>query len=546
MSTKPSCEDAPETPDLQGAFPRLSDAQIAALDAQGRRRSTRPGDVLFAEGDRECDFFVVLAGKAASVEGHGTPEERVIAVHGPGRFLGELSLLTGEGAYYSAVALDAGEVLAVPVARLRELVARDPAFGDLVLRAYLLRRSILIGLGAGLRIVGSKYSPDTRRVRDFAARNRLPYRWLDLEADPSAEALLAEFGVTPQDTPVVIVHGRLLRNPSNAELAAAIGLPAPSEPQASCDLLVIGSGPAGLSAAVYGASEGMRVIVLDATAAGGQAGTSSRIENYLGFPSGISGAELAERALLQAQKFGARFAVPAEATSIEQDDGHYRVRLVDGTSLTSALVVLATGVRYRRLDVPRADYFEKMSIYYAASQAEALVCSGDPVAIIGGGNSAGQAAVFLSAHAAQVTLIVREGDLGERMSRYLVDRIARIPNVHVMNNAEVRELRGEATLEAVTVVSNRTGTRHTVAARALFVFIGMAPCTGWLGGLVDLDEHGFIRTGSPGAECSLLETRQPGIFAAGDVRAGSAKRVATAVGEGAMAIRLAFERTRPT
>ncbi len=237
----------------------------------------------------------------ASVEGHGTPEERVIAVHGPGRFLGELSLLTGEGAWYSAVALDAGEVLAVPVARLRELVARDPAFGDLILRAYLLRRSILIGLGAGLRIVGSKYSPDTRRVRDFAARNRLPYRWLDLEADPSAEALLAQFGVTPQDTPVVIVHGRLLRNPSNAELAAAVGLPAPSEPQASCDLLVVGSGPAGLSAAVYGASEGMRVIVLDATAAGGQAGTSSRIENYLGFPSGISGAELAERAMLQAR-----------------------------------------------------------------------------------------------------------------------------------------------------------------------------------------------------------------------------------------------------
>ena len=545
MSTKPSSE---ETPDLQGAYPRLSDAQIAALDAQGQRRPIQPGEVLFAEGDRDCGFFVVLAGKVASVEGHGTPEERVIAVHGPGRFLGELSLLTGEGAWYSAVALDAGEVLAVPVARLRELVARDPAFGDLVLRAYLLRRSILIGLGAGLRIVGSKYSPDTRRVRDFAARNRLPYRWLDLEADQSAEAVAAQFGVTPQDTPLVIVHGRLLRNPSNAELAAAIGLPAPSEPQASCDLLVVGSGPAGLSAAVYGASEGMRVIVLDATAAGGQAGTSSRIENYLGFPSGISGAELAERALLQAQKFGARFAVPAEATSIEQDDGHYRVRLSDGTSLTSALVVLATGVRYRRLDVPRADYFEKMSIYYAASQAEALVCAGDPVAIVGGGNSAGQAAVFLSAHATEVALIVREGDLGEHMSRYLIDRIARIPNVHVMTSTEVRELHGEATLEAVTVTDNRTGTRRTIDARALFVFIGMAPCTGWLGGLVDLDDHGFVRTGpgSDGAERSLLETSQPGIFAVGDVRAGSAKRVATAVGEGAMAIRLAFERTRPT
>ena len=545
MSTKPSSE---ETPDLQGAYPRLSDAQIAALDAQGRRRPIQPGDVLFAEGDRESDFFVILAGKVASVEGNGTPEERVIAVHGRGRFLGELSLLTGEGAWYSAVAVDAGEVLAVPVGRLRELVARDPAFGDLVLRAYLLRRSILIGLGAGLRIVGSKYSPDTRRVRDFAARNRLPYRWLDLEADPSAEAVAAQFGMTPQDTPLVIVHGRLLRNPSNAELAAAIGLPAPSEPQASCDLLVVGSGPAGLSAAVYGASEGMRVIVLDTTAAGGQAGTSSQIENYLGFPSGISGAELAERALLQAQKFGARFAVPAEATSIEQDDGHYRVRLGDGTSLTSALVVLATGVRYRRLDVPRADYFEKMSIYYAASQAEALVCAGDPVAIVGGGNSAGQAAVFLSAHATQVTLIVREGDLGEHMSRYLVDRIARIPNVHVMTSTEVRELHGEAALEAVTVTDNRTGTRRTIDARALFVFIGMAPCTGWLGGLVDLDDHGFVRTGpgSDGAGRSLLETSQPGIFAVGDVRAGSAKRVATAVGEGAMAIRLAFERTRPT
>ena len=545
MSTKPSSE---ETPDLQGAFPRLSDAQIAALDAQGQRRPIQPGEILFAEGDRDFGFFVVLAGTVASVEAHGTPEERVIAVHGTGRFLGELSLLTGEGAWYSAVALDAGEVLAVPVARLRDLVARDPAFGDLVLRAYLLRRSILIGLGAGLRIVGSKYSPDTRRVRDFAARNRLPYRWLDLEADPSAEGVAAQFGVAPQDTPLVIVHGRLLRNPSNAELAAAIGLPAPSEPQASCDLLVVGSGPAGLSAAVYGASEGMRVIVMDATAAGGQAGTSSRIENYLGFPSGISGAELAERALLQAQKFGARFAVPAEATSIEQDDGHYLVRLSDGTSLASALVVLATGVRYRRLDVPRADYFEKMSIYYAASQAEALLCAGDPVAIVGGGNSAGQAAVFLSAHATQVTLIVREGDLGEHMSRYLIDQVTRIPNVHVMTNTEVRELHGDRALEAVTVADHRTGARRAVDARALFVFVGMAPCTGWLGGLVGLDDRGFVRTGPglDGADRSLLETSQPGVFAVGDVRAGSAKRVATAVGEGAMAIRLAFERTRPT
>jgi thioredoxin reductase (NADPH) len=558
--TKPTSKPSPalpgditETPDLQGAYPRLSDAQIAALTGQGDRRSTQPGETLFGEGERDCDFYVVLAGHVASVEGRGTHEERIISVHGRGRFLGELSLLTGEGSFYTALALDAGGVLAVPVARLRELIARDQAFGDLVLRAYLLRRSILIGLGVGLRVVGSRYSPDTRRVRDFAARNRIPARWLDLETDPAAEAMLAQFGVTPDDTPIVIVYGRLLRNPGNAELAAAIGLPAPSAQQAGSDMLVVGAGPAGLSAAVYAASEGMRVIALDGVATGGQAGTSSRIENYLGFPSGISGAELAERAVLQAEKFGARFAVPAEVTAIAQG-GCYRVNLADGTSLTSTSVVIATGARYRRLDVPRLDHFEKVSVYYAASQAEALMCRGDPVAIVGGGNSAGQAAIFLSAHAARITLIVREHDLGENMSRYLVDQVTRLPNVEVMAGSEVRELRGDQVLEAITVVSSPTGTRRVVPARALFVFIGAVPCTGWLGGLVDLDDHGFVRTGAgalnavggpEGTGPLPLETSRPGVFAVGDVRSGSAKRVATAVGEGAMAIRLAFERTRP-
>jgi thioredoxin reductase (NADPH) len=453
------------------------------------------------------------------------------------------------------MALDAGEVLAVSVTRLRELIARDPAFGDLVLRAYLLRRSILIGLGVGLRVVGSRYSPDTRRVRDFAARNRIPVRWLDLETDPAAEAMLAQSGVTPNDTPVVVVYGRLLRNPGNAELAAAIGLPAPSAQQAGCDMLVVGAGPAGLSAAVYAASEGMQVTALDGVATGGQAGTSSRIENYLGFPSGISGAELADRAVLQAEKFGARFAVPAEATAIAQDSGYYRVHLADGTSLTSTSVVIATGARYRRLDVPRLDDFEKESVYYAASQAEALMCRGDPVAIIGGGNSAGQAAIFLSAHATRITLIVREHDLSEHMSRYLVDQVTRLPNVQVMVDSEVRELHGEHALEAITVVGTPAGTRRVLPARALFVFIGAVPCTDWLGGLVDLDDHGFVRTGAgalaaaggPDGPGPLpLETSRPGVFAVGDVRSGSAKRVAAAVGEGAMAIRLAFERTRPT
>jgi thioredoxin reductase (NADPH) len=546
--------DITETPDLQGAYPRLSDAQIAALTGQGNRRGTQPGEILFGEGERDCDFYVVLAGHVASVEGHGTREERIISVHGRGRFLGELSLLTGEGSFYTAMALDAGDVLAVAVARLRELIARDPAFGDLVLRAYLLRRSILIGLGVGLRVVGSRYSPDTRRVRDFAARNRIPVRWLDLETDPAAEAMLEQFGVTPGDTPIVIVYGRLLRNPGNAELAAAIGLPAPSAQQAGCDMLVVGAGPAGLSAAVYAASEGMQVTALDGVATGGQAGTSSRIENYLGFPSGISGAELADRALLQAEKFGARFAVPAEATAIAQGSGYYHVHLADGTSLTSTSVVIATGARYRRLDVPRLDYFEKMSVYYAASQAEALMCRGDPVAIVGGGNSAGQAAIFLSAHATDITLVVREHDLGEHMSRYLVDQVTRLPNVRVMVDSEVRELHGDQALEAITVVGSRTSTRRVLPARALFVFIGAVPSTAWLGGLVDLDDHGFVRTGAgalaaaggrDGTGPLPLETNKPGVFAVGDVRSGSAKRVAAAVGEGAMAVRLAFERARP-
>jgi thioredoxin reductase (NADPH) len=563
MSTKPTSKpslgvpgDITETPDPQGAYPRLSDAQVAALTGQGDRRGTQPGEILFGEGERDCDFYVVLAGHVASVEGHGTHEERIISVHGRGRFLGELSLLAGQGSFYTAMALDAGEVLAVSAARLRGLIARDPAFGDLVLRAYLLRRSILIGLGVGLRVVGSRYSPDTRRVRDFAARNRIPVRWLDLETDPAAEAMLAQFGVAPDDTPVVIVYGRrLLRNPGNAELAAAVGLPAPSAQQAGCDMLVVGAGPAGLSAAVYAASEGMQVTALDGVATGGQAGTSSRIENYLGFPSGISGAELADRAVLQAEKFGARFAVPAEATAIAQDSGYYRVHLADGTSLTSTSVVIATGARYRRLDVPRLDYFEKTSVYYAASQAEALMCHGDPVAIIGGGNSAGQAAIFLSAHATRITLIVRERDLGEHMSRYLIEQVTRLPNVQVMVDSEVRELHGDQALEAITVVGTPTGTRRVLPARALFVFIGAVPCTDWLGGLVDLDDHGFVRTGAgalpaaggpDGTGPLPLETNKPGVFAVGDVRSGSAKRVAAAVGEGAMAIRLAFERTRPT
>src|SRR5919107_986914 len=384
-------EPLTETSDLYGAFPRLSEAQIEALAEHGEWRRTRREEVLFREGDKRYDFFVILEGKVAVVDPDGG-EESVIAVHGPRRFLGELSLLTGQAAFFTAVVAEPGEVLMVPVDRLRALVAQDPALGDLILRAYLLRREMLIGLGAGFQIVGSRYSSDTRRLREFAARNRLPHRWIDLEEDEAAETLLRQLGVAPEETPVVIWGGRVLRNPSTQELARTLGLQVPSVAQDMYDLLVVGAGPPGVAAAVHGASEGLGTVALDGGATGGQAGTSSWIENYLGFPSGVSGAELADRAVIQAEKFGAGINVPAEAVSLGQKDGYYVVRLADGTEICSRTVLIATGARYRKLPVPRLEEFEGASVYYAATLMEARVCRGERGAVVGGGNSAGQAA----------------------------------------------------------------------------------------------------------------------------------------------------------
>jgi thioredoxin reductase (NADPH) len=547
-------DELAETPDPYGAYPRLSPHQMSALEAQGERRGTSPGDVIFQAGDKSYDFVVVLKGLVAIVERwHGA--ERLIAAHGPGRFLGELNLLTGETVFVSAVAHEPGEVLVVPADRLREIVAGDPVLGDLILRAFVVRRSILIGLRTGLRILGSRHSPDTRRLREFAARNRLPHSWVDLEKYPAADELLSELGITPSETPVVIWCGeQVLRNPSNAELATLVGLPVATSNEKACDLVVVGLGPAGLAAALYGASEGLDTIAIDGVAPGGQAGTSSRIENYLGFPSGISGAELAERAAIQAVKFGARPRFAQQATSLAQDDGHYVIRLEDGAEIQSRSVVIATGARYRRLAVPRLEEFEATSVYYAATEIEAQFCRMDPVAIVGGGNSAGQAAVFLSDHSPLVHLLVRGSDLGESMSRYLVDRIERIENVHVCLRSEVKELLGDETLTGVVTVDDETDERRELEARALFIFIGAVPHTDWLGDVLALDDRGFVLTGrdverdgpqippvQPEHEPLFLETSRPGVFAVGDVRSGSIKRVASAVGEGSMAVRLVWE-----
>jgi thioredoxin reductase (NADPH) len=540
-----------ETADRHGAFPRLDEEHLARLRKAGELRPVRPGEVLFREGDVDYDFFVVQSGMVAVVQGYGR-ENRIIALHGPRRFLGELNLLTGGPALVTNVVRDAGEVIQLPAARLLEITRDDEDLSDVVLRAYLARRMMLIDIQAGLKLVGSRYSSDTRRLREFLARNRTPHHWLDLEDDEQADALLRVFGVTPAETPVVVWGEVVLRNPTNAELAATLGLGSRGAPPPMCDLVIVGGGPAGLAAAVYGASEGLDTQAIDAVAFGGQAATSSRIENYLGFPTGISGGDLAARAALQARRFGARLVVPAEAAGLTREDGHYAIRLLDGEIVNGRTLIVATGARYRRLDVPELERYEGISVYYAATHVEAQMCASDPVVIVGGGNSAGQAAIFLSQHTARCRLLIRGDDLGKSMSRYLVDEIGRNRRVEVLTNREVVALKGDGKLDAVVVTDKRSGQRQELEAKALFVFIGAVPHTDWLRGVVAMDEDGFLLAGRDVQGDDLaehrderpffLETSQPGIFTVGDVHSGSIKRVASAVGEGSMAVRLVHQR----
>jgi thioredoxin reductase (NADPH) len=546
----------PETPERDGAFPRLDDEQLARLRRLGRLRRVEPGEELFAAGDPSSDFFVIEAGTVTIVQGYGQ-ENRVIAVHGRHRFLGELGMLAGQRLYLSGVVRDPGEVLQVPLEELRRIVREDMSLSNLILGAFFARRAILIGLGTGIKLIGSRFSPDSRRLREFLARNRMPHQWIDLEGDAQAEATLRSLAVEPHETPVVLAGGgEILRNPSNAELGRSIGLGSPGSVPELCDVVVVGAGPAGLAAAVYAASEGLDVQTVEAVSTGGQAGTSSRIENYLGFPAGISGTELTQRASVQAIKFGARLAVPAAAVELRGGGGRHEVRLSNGEVATGRTVVIATGAQYRRLDVPRLEEFEGGGVYYAATEAEAQLCFGDPVAIVGGGNSAGQAAMFMSRRSAKCRLLIRGDDLGKSMSRYLVDQIERNDSIEVCRNSEVVELGGERDLESVIVADTRTGERSELRARALFVFIGASPHTGWLDGQLAADGAGFLLTGRDvqgsdlaefdGDRPLFLETSRPGIFAVGDVHSGSIKRCASAVGEGSMAVRLIHQRLAET
>jgi thioredoxin reductase (NADPH) len=530
------------------AFWTLTDEQIDVLRSHGEVRQTQDGEVLFQQGDLTCDFYVVLEGEVELIEPTlVTP--RVIGVRKPREIVGELNLLTEEVTYLSAVVRKGGSVLAIPAGDLRTIVMDDPGFSDFLLRAFLLLRSHLVELGAGLKIVGSRYSPDTRRLRQFAARSRLPHDWIDVERDPIAESLLRQFNVRPDETPVVIWKGaEILRNPSNADLARVLGIGDELDPEAHYDLIVVGSGPGGLAAAVYGASEGLKTLIVESVATGGQAGMASRIENYLGFPAGLSGLELASRALVQADKFGASIAVPREAVALRRDGHAFVITLDDGEEVVGGSVILALGARYRKLNVPGEAELEGGNVYYAATEVEALVCQGQAVAVVGGGNSAGQAALFLAERANKVYLLARCDDLGEDMSRYLIDRIQAISNIEVSIQTCVAELVGENELVGVTVEHKHTGERRTIDIAALFIFIGADAPTAWLANTLALDEKGFISTGlsvktapawqDAARDPYLFEASLPGVFAVGDVRSEAIRRTASAVGEGSMAVRL--------
>jgi thioredoxin reductase (NADPH) len=541
-----------ETPDRQGAFPRLDDVQRERFRAVGELREVASGEVLFREGDRNYDFFIVESGAVTIVQGYGH-EDRVIAVHGQHRFLGELNLLTGSPPFLTAVVRDPGTVVQVTIERLREVVSSDEELSNTILRAFLGRRSILIEAGAGVKLVGSRFSRDTQRLREFLARNRMPHQWMDLEDDEEADKLLQLLAIGPDETPIVVGAGGVLRNPSNGELGAVLGLGSRGAAPAMCDLVIVGGGPAGLAAAVYGASEGLDTQAIDAVAFGGQASTSARIENYLGFPTGISGSELAERAQLQARRFGARLVVPGEAVGLRDEDTHFAVELSDGSVVNGRTIIVATGAQYRKLDVPGYEGCENTGcIYYAATLTEGLGCANDPVVVVGGGNSAGQAAMFLSKHATSVRLLIRGETLAKSMSRYLIKEIEENEQIEVLTHTEIAELGGDMALERLAVKDVRTGEVRQLDARALFVFIGASPHTDWLSGHVAMDEHCFLLTGRDIPEEQLegwngerplfLETSRRGIFAVGDVHAGSVKRVASAVGEGSMAVQLIHQR----
>jgi thioredoxin reductase (NADPH) len=535
--------------------PPLDGEQLALLRRYGQEQPTSVGQVLFREGDRTYDFIVVLSG-AVSVIDHENGVERELATLGPGRFVAELNILTGERVFATATVSEAGSVLVIPADRLHEVIAQDQTLSDVIVQVILRRRRWFVQQRAGLRILGSRTSSDARRLQEFATRNRLLHVWVDVDTNPDAGAVLAQQGLDLGDAPVVLMRGgEVLRKPSIIELARAAGLGTAVVPAKTFDVAVVGAGPAGLAASVYGASEGLATAVIDGLGVGGQIGTTSRIENYLGFPVGVSGEEFAERSLVQALRFGATLLVPRTADGLSRRGDDYVIRLEGGDELVARTVIIATGVSYRQFDAAGLDRFEGAGVFYTPLAAQDHLMPGDPVVIVGGGNSSGQAATWLADHGHPVTIVIRGEGLAASMSQYLIDRIARQPNITILSRCAVREVDGTGRLERVDVEDLTTSARRILLAAALFVLIGAEAHTQWLAESIELDSHGFIVTGRDlseqvrsapawkklGRDPYLLEASLPGVFAVGDVRSGSVKRVASAVGEGSIAIRFAGE-----
>ncbi|HVA03921.1 MAG TPA: FAD-dependent oxidoreductase [Acidimicrobiales bacterium] len=534
--------------------PTLDSSTLAELAEFGEEQAVRAGEVLYQAGDPSYDFYVVLDGRAAIVR-RDTDAETVIAVYSAGRFLGELSLLTGQRPYLTGRVTESGRVLRIRPREFRRLMSAKPDIADLIFKAFSARRERLReGDGArAIRIVGSRYSSDAMALRAFATRSHLPHTWIDLEEAPDPEVLLASMGLRPPDMPTVITPTAVLRRTSPGEFAEHLGLTFRPVPGTLFDLVVIGTGPAGLASAVYGASEGLNTVTLDAVTIGGQAGASSRIENYVGFPNGISGEDLVSRTAIQAQRLGARLNAPCVATGLRPEHGFHVVTLSDGSEIPCRAVIVASGARYRRLVVDDLQRFEGAGVYYAATDLEARICGGHDVVVVGGGNSAGQAAIYMSQQRCKVVIAIRRDDLTETMSRYLIERIDANPRIKVLANTEVRALAGAGHLEQVTLEHTPTGATRTVTCGGLFCFIGAEPATSWLKDTVALDSHGFVLTDRdlldgdpalapfPGRDPLPFETSMMGVFAVGDVRHGSLKRVAAAVGEGSSAVRSVHE-----
>ena len=535
-------------------FPVLTAAQIDRIRPWGRSRSVQPGDILFEPNDTDIPFFVLLSGSMEIIQ-PSLDGERPIATHAPGEFTGEIAMISGQRCLVRGRVTEAGEFLELSGDALRSLVAKDADLSETLMRAFILRRLELIRHGFGnVILMGSRHSAQTLELREFLSRNGHPYAFVDLDTDQTSQELLDRFHVKACDVPVVICNGRdVLRSPSIQKLASCLGFNSTIDRTGVRDVIIVGAGPAGLAAAVYGASEGLDVLMIETQAPGGQAGSSSKIENYLGFPTGVSGQELATRAITQAQKFGATMMIARSVARLNCDRRPYEVVLENGDALLARAIVIATGAQYNKPQLANLESFEGGGIYYGATYIESQLCENEEVAVVGGGNSAGQAAVFLSQTARKVHMLVRSGELSSTMSRYLIQRLTENPQIEMHLNTEIVALEGDTRLERVVWRDRQTGETSSHEIPHVFIMTGASPRTGWLKGCLALDDKGFILTGrdldaagAPDENPSwplarhpqMLETSRPGVFAVGDARSGTVKRVASAVGEGAISIHL--------